>query len=77
MVLATYFTVVVSAILLLIFIYFFGYLDGHFVHACVIYSFASVLCSQVNTLLVKPTLDFEYKILTVSEASGLAVNAFA
>ena len=56
------------------FSYFFGYKNEYFTFSCILYSIGSVLSCHWNTLLVDSILDFNYKIVTVSEAVSFTIS---
>ncbi len=76
MVLGTMISSVFGLVLVIGFGYFFGYLNDKFITTCVLYALSSVLSTHAHALLVEPTLNFQYTILTLSEALGLTFNTF-
>jgi hypothetical protein len=74
MLLGTYLSSILGLVLVTGFSYCFGTSDFYFTKTCVLYSIGSVLSSHCSALLVEPTLNFKYKILTVSEATGLTLS---
>lgn len=67
-------SVFIGVILVIGFSFFFGYKNEQFMNTCILYSIGSIFSSHWNTLLVEPILDFNYKIMTVSEAASFTIG---
>lgn len=76
MIFGLYFTIIVAVILSIVFVYLYSYLHTSITYSILIFGICGIIDSLCETLNVSAVLDFNYKILTISEAVGFTANTF-